>query len=512
MSDLSTRPRDQRLHPTLQIQGAQPWSSDLQRGANDRGRWLLLGAVLTLGCPRPPGPTPGLDLTAPRELWVDGSAPAGGDGTKERPLKAVPVLDGGLHLHLRSGLYPGPFEFPAGTHVTGHGVPVLFLEGDGVVVRTGRGPVRLERLLVQGGGVGLRSDGALVLEHVKVSGHRRVAIEGHDAGLDAVALEVTSQVPGTTGVLAEGGWVRLHGATLSGPMKRGLEARGAAVEVRDLRSEGPSTGILTVKGSLDGVKLTLAGGQAAALHVLDATTTLREVDVTGHEYALLGSGTITVDGLVSRAPQQGGLSLLEATSTLRHVRVERAGGMGGLQLLGGSHALDDVVVTDSQAWAVLVRKGKARIGRLQARALRGEGSGADRVLGDGLVVRDGTVTIDTLAAEDLEGSALFASHHATVTVTQLDAQRCGGGAAFVDHSAAVVVTNLKSRGALGPSVTVLDGARLRVGTFSATGGDVSVWADCSDGVRVDVKQPALDTPLPALRCLFTPLRPTNERQ
>src|SRR5262245_30643699 len=76
------------------------------------------------------GPPP-----APVELWVDASALEGGDGTEARPLKTLgAALEsaravGAAHVHVRTGLYRGPFTLPAGWAIDGPESAVLFVEG-----------------------------------------------------------------------------------------------------------------------------------------------------------------------------------------------------------------------------------------------------------------------------------------------------------------------------------------------------------------------------------------------
>src|SRR5690349_11779507 len=101
------------------------WSRSWFAGSNISPvqRWLLLAAVAVIGgcTPRtapPPAPgTPVAVAVAPLELWLDASAPGGGDGTEARPYRALgeALLRAGaapLRLHLRTGLYQGPFELP----------------------------------------------------------------------------------------------------------------------------------------------------------------------------------------------------------------------------------------------------------------------------------------------------------------------------------------------------------------------------------------------------------------
>src|SRR5690606_38306280 len=84
---------------------------------------------------RPP-PTPG---GGPWVL-IDAQALPGGDGSEQAPFSSVAealAAAPGKLLRLRTGMYRGPFELPAGTRLEGQGQVVLHAEGLAPVIRTG---------------------------------------------------------------------------------------------------------------------------------------------------------------------------------------------------------------------------------------------------------------------------------------------------------------------------------------------------------------------------------------
>lgn len=124
--------------------------------------WLL---VLLSACSRPSLGPPGRG-----ELWVDGAS-AGGDGTRERPLRSLSealARPGPLLVHLASGRYEGPFRLLPGTRLVGEGASTVLTARDpGVAVVGARGEALLGALTVEGGGWGLAGDGgALRVEGV----------------------------------------------------------------------------------------------------------------------------------------------------------------------------------------------------------------------------------------------------------------------------------------------------------------------------------------------------------
>ncbi|MDP3232543.1 MAG: hypothetical protein Q8N26_07185 [Myxococcales bacterium] len=460
----------------------------------------VLCALVMASCVRVLPPAPVSSPPQRPELWVDAFAAEGGDGGRAAALKQVPSLTQPTSVHLRSGLYRGPFIFPGGTRLEGHGEVVLFDEGNGTVVST-PGPLALVRVSVQGGRLGISATGALSLEHVKFSGHRSAGLQLVDGGLTGHHLEVGSRVDGVVGVDATNSSVTLHDVKLSGPLLVGVRAKDSAVTLTTVSSEGPATAVQTLGGSLALKGLRAAGGMRTAVSVSKTKATLGGLDVTGHEYAVLGVGSdVDLDGLTSGGAFGGGVSLLNSTLRLTNATVQRAGPLGGVQLLGCTSVLGAVTVTDSQAWGVMVRQGTASIGALTATGLRGGG-------GDALHVRDAKVSIERLEASGLEGSGIYASNYATVTAGSVEVSGAETSAIVVERKSTVSATRVSSRGGRGPALAVPEDGLLTVDTLTAQGGDVAVWADCATESFVTVKAVTAGTELPRLRCLQGPLGP-----
>lgn len=459
-------------------------------------------ALLVASCVRVKGPEPARSLPATTELWVDAFAPEGGDGSRAAALKRLPPLTGPTRLHLRSGLYRGPFVFPAGTRLEGHGEVVLFDEGSGVVV-TAQGPLELVQVSVQGAGVGVASGGALALEHVKFSGHRVAGVRVTDGGVTGQHVEVSARVDGVVGVDVTNSSLTLQDVRVSGPMLAGVRARDSAVALTTVRSDGPAMAVQTLGGTLELKALRAMGGMRTAVSLTETKATLRDLDVTGHEYAVLGmGGDVTLDELRSSGAFGGGVSLLGAKVLLMNATIQRAGPLGGVQLLGCTSTLGTVRVTDSQAWGVMVRKGTAKIAFLTADGLRGGG-------GDALHVRDAEVSIERLEASGLEGSGLYASNYATVTAGSVEVTGADTSAIVVERRSVVTADRVTSRGGRGPSLAVPEDGVLTVNSLTAQGGDVSVWADCATESFVTVRAVTAGTELPRLRCLQGPRPPAK---
>ncbi len=506
MSDLTTAPADHGPTPTPCNPAGNTRSRDRAPAPLDRARVVVAVVTLVVGCVRQAAPSRPLP-SGPIEVWVDGSALEGGDGSRKAPLRSPPDAGATLALHLRSGLYRGPFRFPPGSTVEGHGEVVLFLDEPGAVVEVIDGPLTLTHLSVQGGTTGIEAQGPVRLTGVHFSGHREVGIRvGPDAGVEGRDLVFESSIDSSAGVFARQGTVALSRVTLRGPMKVGVEAHDSTVQLEDFTSQGVSTAVKANGGTLSANRLSAAAGRGPAITVGQTSARLRAIDVTGHEFALLGRGQVDVDGLVSRGAQLGGVSLVRSTVRLDHVQLQRAGNLGGVQLLECESVLGDVRVSDSEVWGVMVRLGHATIARLDARALRGE-RGPDGVLslGDGLHVRDARVEVAELVVADSEGAGLFATSGATVQAGTLTASRTGFGAVVSERGSQVTATSVTSNGSMGPSVSAPDDGQLTIEDFTGRGGDVSVWADCQAGARVSIKGVRAGTLLPTLRCLKGPL-------
>ena len=95
------------------------------------GFWLCVACVTPGRSPAAPPSVP-----SPRvfELWVDGSAPPGGDGAQGRPGRSLREavereFRRPLRVHLATGLYEGPFAFDGGIELVGEGLVALLTPG-----------------------------------------------------------------------------------------------------------------------------------------------------------------------------------------------------------------------------------------------------------------------------------------------------------------------------------------------------------------------------------------------
>lgn len=433
-------------------------------------------------------------------MWVDSAWNEPGDGGTSTPLKQLPTLTSPLRLHLRSGLYRGPFTFPPGTVVEGHGQVVLFLDVPGTVIaRADR--LTLKNVIVQGGTVGLEGAGPLVLDHVEVSGQREAMVRVSDGGVTATALTLATRIEGTTGLDAYRSVVKLEQVRLTGPHRQGVRLTDCSSTVSELTAEGAATALQVRGGEVVVRTLRTGAGVGPAVTSTNARAHLSDLDVTGHEYAVLVSGgTVVIERLIARSPSSAGVSIVEATATLKEVTIDHAGSLGGVQLLNSRSTVGRLTVTQSPFAALFVRQGTAVIDRLEARGLEGE---ADQpgVGGDVLHVRDAKVEVRTLEASACAGAGVLASNNAVVKLERVDTSDMGVGAIVVERKSTVEAGRVRALGNRGPALAAPEGGTLRVGHLMASGPDVAVWADCDSGSRVHVEAVDERTTLPGLSCL-----------
>lgn len=503
MSDLKPTPRDRTPRPFRRKTARLAARADRTPIARDRG-WALVTALWLCACVRA-APAPIAPAPERPSLWVDAAARPGGDGSRERPLKRVPAeLPERVALHLSTGLYEGPFAFPAGARVEGRGEVVLHAAAPAVVV-TGDA-LTLVHVSVQGGDVGLHLSGPTSLERVHVSGHRKVGVEVlPGARLDAQQLEVVGTIAEAVGVHASAATLHVSGARFTGDLRQGFKLEGGAAVLSGAKSEGGNTLLNARDVDVTLERASATAGRGPAVFLSGGTARVDGLVVDGHESAL---HTLRVTGLDVRhlratRPSSAGVVLQGTSGTLRDVGVVRTGPGGGLQALDSDVTLEDVTVREAGAMGVFVRKGQARLRRVTIEGVEGESDGAGgRVLGDALMLRDAVVDVDEVTVRDVEGAALYASAFATVSVGRLSCERTGEGLAYVERGAVVKARELTARGTMGAAVLVPDQARLEVETLVIRGaGEGPIFANCAAGATVSIG--ALDTTLepPASPCV-----------
>lgn len=453
-----------------------------------------------MGCPTRVG-----SVTAPEpapvaiERWVDASASEGGDGSRNAPFRALgPALAPGAVVHLRSGLYAGPFTLPAGVRLVGHGQVVLYAEGEATVL-TAPGGASLEAVSVQGGFVGLDAGGPTALHQVHFSGHRRVAISAGDAlTLEDAVLDGT--VSETVGVqLRPGARGRLRKVRFTGGFRRAVDAAGATLDVDDLQSEGPAQALHLERSTTKAQTLAIAGGSGPGIFVAEGSLQLFDATVNGHEYGLQArKAALVVRKFSSRRVQLAGVATVDCTGTLIDLQIAQSGTYGGLQLLGSTLKVKNVHVRQGRTTGLFVRKGRVTIDDATIEQTLGDRDGSG---GDALHVRDADVEATNVVVRDAEGVGAFASAGARVTLRRFSCERCRVGALVAELASDLTAKGLVTRGGEGPAIAVLDKATAHLEDADLVTTQVPIWAECDQGARVSLKRVKSNLPLPASGCI-----------
>ncbi|TSC33831.1 hypothetical protein [Corallococcus sp. Z5C101001] len=350
--------------------------------------WLL---VLLCACSRP-----SLGRPARGELWVDGAS-AGGDGTRERPLRSLSealARPGPLLVHLASGRYEGPFRLLSGTRLVGQGSSTVLRASDpGAAVVGARGEVGLEALTVEGGGWGLAGEGgALRIEGVIFRNQALGAIRLGAGSLDGRGLRFEARGAGP--VRPEASCPESIGAAREPPTEPVLAVR--QVRPREAPEPGghgtltaeegahPSTGASAPTVAV-GVLVEAREGETSAPSLL-----LRDSTFAGaFERAVRGRGGATVHlaGVCFQGPrvalsQEGGVAEVE--------RAWASGGTGtAFSTMAGTLKLVDVRVRGYE-YGVATNQSRLSVrGFTSEHATRaGLGLTATRGLLEDVVVRD----------------------------------------------------------------------------------------------------------------------------
>ena len=454
-------------------------------------------ALLVAACAPVPALSPARPTPRP-VLYVDASAPLGGDGSPGRPVKRLPaVVPAGTDVHVLTGLYRGPFVLGDDAHLEGQGEVVLYLEGDGAVLSV---PARgsATHLSLQGGALGLLVAGEARAEHLRLSGQREVAARVKGS-LTAADLLVADVVEGSDGLEVEGS-LALERAEFTGGLRRALRLLpGSRAVLGHVTAEGPKTLLHARDARVDLRDASTSQGAGPALFFSGGEATLDAVRVRGHEYGLqlTSDARVTATAFTSAGALEAAVAVNHATLTLRRSTIGETGATAAIFSQSGTLTLEDVSLRDVRPLGVLVRLGRARLTRCTVERVTADGDS----LGDAVMARDAKVEIDGLRVSDVGGSALFASAAAEVTVTGLQVDRAQRSALFVERAASVRADAVLVRGGSGPTVLVPDAASVSIGALSVAGGEVPVYAECDQGARVRIGRLETTIPQPPSRCL-----------
>lgn len=466
MSDLRDQISDQAAAPTSRITAAN-------RPLRDRGHrfcdLLVLSSALLFTCARPPSTTAASSVQRP-EIWVDAFSQPGGDGTKEKPLKALPLQLANVDVHLRAGLYAGPIALGDGTRLEGHGEVVLV--GDVTAHRAA-----LVNVTIQGGAL---RGGGLTLGKVTFSGQRTLALE-LDGPLAAREVRFHASVEGVAGIVAKDTRVELVDATFRGGFVRAIDVSGGQLALTRVTFEGAKTGVRALDGASSLSEIEATGGSATGLVFAGGSVVGKGIDIRGYEFGVqLSRGVASKwTGVTVRGSAEVCFSAVQqAKVELTTARFERCGRGGALSFLDARSTVRDVDVRDGSELGVFVRQGSASFTKLDVRGIRG---------GDALHVRDAIVHLEASSFSDVDGSGLYVSAAANVTGTGVQVERAAQAAVFVERGSSLTLEQLLVRGGRGAAVVVPDAARVSLGTLSVSGGnEAPVYAECDRGARVEI--------------------------
>lgn len=485
-------------------EGRQIGSADRYNLLVGRALWL---AVLGVSACRPQvvAEPSAREAEPAAALWVDASALEGGDGTEARPMKSLAAALGkaGARVHVRTGLYRGPFALPAGAELDGPESAVLFVEGGEGPVVTVAGDGRIAGVSLQGGAVGLASGGRVRAEGVHWSGQRQVAVEVRGGELELSRADVRATVSEVIGVAVARGKVRIADSAFAGPFRRAVEGKGAEVEVTVERTRFTEavTAVQLVggRGHLRG--LSARGGRAAAVFVgTGGEVEIDGLEVDGHEYALLArEARVTARAVTSRGAERAGIGLVKSRGRLEDVAVSGSGSSGAVEVVGGEVELRRFRIERAGAYGVHARSAKVVISDGEIDGVAAEGDGTQ---GDGVHLRDVKGTVERVAVRRAGGSGLVVAEASDVRAAELVVERCRWGGVVVETLSTFAGKTIAARDCGGAALAVPTQAVASVEGFtSARNQEGAVWAECGEGARVTLRGVTDDAPRPRPSCV-----------
>jgi len=448
---------------------------------------LMIASLVFLACPPRGGAAPPDRPAARPQVWVDGARTVAGDGSRERPFGSLDealsrAAAGGspLRVHLAPGRYPGPFVLPAGLELEGEG---SVLEGTkGPVVRAPEGAL-LRGVEIQGGGWGLEAGGTVRLDSVRFRGQTAGGVGMRAGDLTVLGGVFEAGSPEAVGLRVEGGRARVRDTSFVGVFRRGVEARGAEMELEGVRVGGATTALHQSRGQVSLRRVTVGDGRDVGLFVDHGTLRLEDVTVTGHEYGVQAlQATLETRGFTSVRAARAGVTLVGARGVLVDTRVRGSGGFGAVSLVGSDTVLRGLHVEGADAYGVSATRGKLRLTRALITGLTSREGDS----GDGLHLRDVDVEARGLVVRDAVGVGVLAAQGAQVVLREASLESCREAGLWGETLARVSAERLAVRGSRGPALVVLENGVLRVDGLVAedNAGGLAAAADCDGDTRI----------------------------
>lgn len=424
-----------------------------------------------------------------RVVFVEaGAAGARADGTRERPFPNAETAFAGARAGDLVVLLPGLHAAwsdspPAGVEVEG-------LDRDRVRVA---GPMRLaaegvtlRNLTVVGGAPGIRVLAGARLENVRVTETQGNGIEV--TGGPFSATEVGVDLAAGVGLLATGGPVDLADVQVRGARGGGIRLSGVATQAVgltvgdvDLDAEGIRAHGLEVEGgdaTIRGVTIGRVGDRGVRI-AQGADATLSDVNVTGPAadgVAVLSGADATLEDVRIAGAGNVGLTINEATGTVRRARVV-GGGRAGALFSKGTFTVERLEVADAPDRGVSVLDGEGRFEGLhvhgaanvglQVTAPRGlvvvvdgrfEDNGVSGIAAfevpEGRLRLEGVSTRGARLGPEALGEGLHL-YQAAATAVDLVSEGNGGGGVLVEQSSLTLERSVL-RGNAGPGLVSVE--------------------------------------------------------
>jgi hypothetical protein len=459
-----------------------------RRACRVRPRWLRPSVWIALWLAASPAGAQDAGVSLP-ELFVDASAPSGGNGSQAHPFQRLDqALGAGARVRLAPGIYSGGLLLRSVELLGGPSV-VITATPPAICLRT-QGAVKLRGVQIQGGATGLRVEsGQAELQEVHFSGQRGPAVEvlgGAELRLEASALQAgVSQQHGLR--LVQGARATVRDVSFEGPFSRAVSATEPAM----LRMEKVRVRQAVTAFHLEGGEAWLStfeagGGRGPALYVARGRLHLSGVTLVGHEYGLLTGDSAQVDGtdVRSRNAERAGLGIVGSQATLNRLTVEEAGDFGGVQLLGSEVRLTDLSISGGRSSGVVMREGRLEVLRARISGLQSP----DPAAGDGVQIRGGEAHLSRLVVERCSGIGLVAAQGAQVTLERSEVRGAGVAGLSAETEAHLRATDVTVEGSSGPAAVVLDGGEAQLRRIRARDNQKgAVWAECSSRATVQVE-------------------------
>ena len=453
---------------------------------------LMIACLMPLACRVPGAVIPSGESAVPDGVWVDGARREPGDGSRGRPFTRVEealrhVGTGGspFRVHLAPGRYPGPFVLPPGLELVGEGA-VLQGEGTGPVVRAPEGAT-LRGLGIQGGSWGLEAAGPVRLEAVRFEGQEAGAVRLGSGRLTVERGVFEAGGAEAVGVLLlEGTRAEVREGSFVGAFRRGVEARGAEVELEAVRFRGPLTALYQVEGRVRLRRVEVEGGRDAGLFTQRGSLRLEDVTVTGHEYGVQTvEATVETRAFTSVRAARAGVVLIGTKGRLEDTVVLGSGGHGGLLLVGSDLEVRGVRVDGADAYGISATRGRLRVRQAVITHLTTREGDS----GDGLHLRDVEVEVEDLLVRDAAGVGVLGAQGARVLLRDVSLEACREAGVLVETQGQVTAEGLEVRGSSGPALAAMDDGVLRVESLTARDNAAGlVWADCQGGTAVTLRR------------------------